>query len=139
MVDLNDFEQEALIALWRAAATYCPTRSLPLSKWAWIHVRSQIFLVKKTLGRQCRARPPVVVSIDSVLIADSREFGVPDDEVERLIHKARLTHLEALALATRLEGYRPKEAKAAVGIPEKVLDNAFQRAARKLRRVCPTV
>lgn len=136
MVDPDDFEQEALIALWRAAATHCPAEPLPLSPWAWMHVRSQIFQVKRTLGRQRRARPPTVVSIDDVQIADSREFGPPDDEARHLMREAQLTRLEALALAARLDGHRPREIKKAAGIPERVLDNAFQRAARKLRRAC---
>lgn len=43
------------------------------------------------------------MSIDDVQIADSREFGVADDEAQHLMREARLTRLEAVALAARLD------------------------------------
>jgi RNA polymerase sigma factor (sigma-70 family) len=119
--DTDDVRQEALIALWEAARSYDPQRG-PFPPWARRVITARLTDLLRVHTK--RGQAPRHVELHDIFEAPDGSAGV--DAVRRVVATLpSLTDLEREALACVLNG------DAYTG--DKRIDNAAQRARRKLR------
>lgn len=142
-MDAEDFMQEGLIALYRAAGTYRETQQASFRTYASACIENRMVDAVRRF-----VKSPGSLSLDDMeerrlhkeALPGTREL--PPEDVyaveERLRSMMRqmetmLSDLEQKTLALRLRGYSYGQVSQMLGVSQKSVDNAMQRIRRKLR------
>ncbi|PSR32314.1 MAG: hypothetical protein C7B46_14920 [Sulfobacillus benefaciens] len=151
MWDAEDWDQLGRESCWEALATYNSCGSYSLGLWIWVITHRRARDMAKRLLRQKRRPPMALYSLDwdpHLGISDALKAGpIRSDPEMRLVMRdqqlrwqcwvrATLTPIEREALMCAMRGTHHWYATAAetTGFSVKTLDNALQRARRKLLR-----
>ena len=145
--DAEDYAQEGLLGLLAAVATYSETRAAGFRTYAAVCIRNRIRSAAKRQLRLLGGRIPEALSLDDPgndlleTIADKAE--TPE---QVFLEKERVSELytelsevlspqETQVLTLSASGFSYREIAEKLHIPTKSVDNAVQRARRKLRAV----
>jgi RNA polymerase sporulation-specific sigma factor len=152
--DHEDVVQEGMIGLYKAIRDFSHRRCLsPFRSFADLCITRQIITAIKTATRQKHWLLNTCVSIDAPLEEDGEERNLADllpqrpaGEPERIVLGAQLqrevrdrivldlSELEASALLSYMEGHSYQEIAQKLARDVKQIDNALQRAKKKLGR-----
>lgn len=141
--DVEDLLQEGRIGLFKAIVNYDPGRGLSFEDFASLCIRNEIQAAFKRAFRQTRV--PTVSLERSEWDTDELpdlELSPEDrfcrkatrDEISRFVG-ARLRGLERHVFLYYLAGLSPTEICARLRVTHKQVDNAFQRAKKRLREL----
>jgi RNA polymerase sporulation-specific sigma factor len=150
-LDRGDLEQEALIGLQKAARDYDGSLGSSFKAFASLCIERHVMTAVKTATRQkheplnhgARLEQPLSEDADAGTLGDvvadtsarePAEILITKEELEHLsdIVQERLTELERRCLMMVADGIRYKQIASTLGETEKSVDNALQRARRKL-------
>jgi len=138
--DRDDVEQEAMIGLWEALERWDPKRGASLKSFVYLIVRRR--LVEKLMSSQRLQQQALTESLREVELEDGPLALVENLPDLRADTAAIVEQRERLAEMVRIvsEELSPLERRALVHIlnghayaGDKVLDNALQRARKKLQ------
>lgn len=152
-MEREDWVSVALIALWQAALKFDPRRRVSFACFATIVIKRAFDDVVKTSLRQCRSANRRTESlstcgVDHQLLDPADPFNLEESVLDRLegLQKIRewpLSKLERFVfVAQYLLGYSYKEMiqmlkSKGQTADYKTIDNALQRAKRRLRKAFP--
>ena len=136
---LRDWRQEALIGLFKAMEHYDKESGIPFAAYAKVCVSHRLISYRRHMQWMRMLRPLSEEEEDS-LPAD--EAAAPESQAmaeaeERWLWSRLsevLTDFEVTCLRHHLEGYSYEESAVALQTESKSVDNALQRARRKLRK-----
>lgn len=140
-LETDDLVQEGLLGLYSAALSYSPERGVRFRTYASACIHNRI----RNAARAEKRKIVSALSFDDpeAELSDSVSAGVPDPEQEVLAREwaAELDSLMDQALSRQereifccaLSGMSYEEIAAHIKSPQKSVDNAIQRARRKLR------
>jgi RNA polymerase sporulation-specific sigma factor len=151
--DVDDLAQHARLAILDAVRDWDPRRRVPFRSFAWMcAVREAGMAVKSGLAGKHQplnqASSLSETGQDGLPLAETIAAGRPDDDpLEKLIAReelefvlarlATLSRLERQALALSAGGWGYRDIAARLGVSLKAVNNALQRARRKLRGLPP--
>ena len=136
--DSDDLSQEALLGLLKAADTYEEGQGAAFKTYANICISSRV----KTAIRLSNSKGAALLNGATDIEKENLASSDPEDlvigkeggrEIMNLIEKT-LSKFEFSVLTAYLEGLNHKEISERVGKSEKAIDNALQRARKKIRR-----
>ena len=144
-VDLDDFVQEGMLALFRAVKNFDANAGIQFKTYAVTCINNSLTTAIKShmkdFGRNA------AISLDGIdgqaLLDDSPQSGHPveDEFLEKEATQLRarqildvLSPFEQQVLALYLEGFRYRQISAKLSSSDKSVDNALQRIRRKLRK-----
>ena len=138
--DCDDLRQEGLISLLQAICAYDPSRGVKFSTF------SEVCIVNR-MRSVCSVRRDHSVNCDSLdeLCSDEIASGVEDPESQFLYRElvselkngiaSELSAAERRTFELCVQGISYRRAALMLGTTEKAVDNAMQRARRKLRTI----
>lgn len=145
--DREDVEQEAYIGILRALDSYRPEVGVPLRQFVAICVRRK--LIERVTMANAAKHGPLNDSLRHAPETDGLTplnyvESLPDDRFDRLVEARAelaeildrlpdLSPIERVSLLAVAAGWSYDEIEEAVGLRFKAVDNAVQRARRKLR------
>jgi len=136
-VETEDFLQEGLIALYRAARGYNPNRKARFRTYAVACINnSMATAIKMHLRQQHYQSLLSIQQLDDTAISQPIEHALLDQEdLSSLIDsiQSRLSKLERQVLRHYLNGHSYQQISRVLGTSLKTVDNALQRVRRKLR------
>ena len=136
---LSDWRQEALIGRFKAMEHYDQESGIPFAAYAKVCLSHRLISYRRHMEWMRMLRP----------LSEEEEDALPDDEAmapesqavaeaeEQWLWKRLeqvLTDFEVSCLRCHLEGYSYEESAVALRTDSKAVDNALQRARRKLRK-----
>ncbi len=135
-LDSEDFVQESMFGFLNAVRTFKEDRGVPFSAYARVCMRNSMNTAADTLSKEIRADG----DLDDVLAVQSG-----DDPLSKLIDTEHLNEVLSLCETTLSElektvvffvagGMSYKEIGRKLGMDSKAVDNAVQRARKKLKR-----
>lgn len=145
--DAEDYAQEGLLGLLAAVSTYSETRAAGFRTYAAVCIRNRIRSAAKRQFRSLGGRIPEALSLDDPgndlleTLADQAETPeqvfLEKERVSELFAQLSsvLTTQEASVLTLSASGFSYREIAEKLHISTKSVDNAVQRARRKLRAV----
>ena len=133
--DSEDLQQEGLIGLYIAANAYCPEKNVKFSTFAeTCIVRRMLSYLRKT------GKYPVCEALDeqpelSSDVCDPEKILLGKEYFSELWQavNTRLSDTEREVFSQVVAGNSYKETAKKLGLTEKAVDNAMQRARRKIR------
>ena len=136
--DSDDLRQEGLISLFRAIMSFDTGREVKFCTYAEVCIVNRM----RTLAARAKKNPIVFENIDDK--TDEKELAAEETPETIYLYKelisellegmnTLLTPVERTALEFSMEGISYRAAAKRMGISEKSVDNAIQRARRKLR------
>lgn len=133
--ECDDYHQEGLLALYRAAMTFDSTQDAAFSTYAAVCAEHAMIDHLRRLKRQVGAPlpPDNSANVPSELSAEE-SFSRQDSYEKRLRQLSRLlSPFEKQVLLLRLEGYAYRQIAQRMGTSPKAVDNALQRVKKKLK------
>lgn len=135
-LDFDDLVQEGCIGLLDAIAGFDPSREAKFSTYAYACIRNRVSRALQQAGGQA----PPALPLEAGEKADGRDPGDllifrEQLELARALLADLLTPLERKIFFAHLGGFSYQAIAASLDISEKSVDNALQRAKRKLRKV----
>lgn len=137
--DTDDWRQEALIGLFKAMEYYDEDSGIPFAAYAKVCVQHRLISYRRHMQWMQLLRPLSEEEQDA-LPADDRVAPEPraiaEAEEQSLWEKLTtvLTEFEISCLRCHLDGYSYEESAVVLQTEIKSVDNALQRARRKLRK-----
>ena len=136
--DSGDFMQLGIMGLYSACKTYRSDSSLSFKNFAAVCIRRRYISLVRSLLNQKSVPADAVVSMDEVQEAETSvtpEVLLLDKENDKLfleLVKSRLSHMEMCVLKGYVGGLSYAEIAQATSLDTKAVDNALQRARKKL-------
>ena len=138
--DADDLSQEAMISLMRAIDTFDPDRGVKFSTYAETCIVNRM----KTVCTTKKTAPKISGSLED--IDESQVASAVETPESILLYKELLSELkesagtvlsaaESRVLQLCMQGMSYRSVAEKLGIGEKAVDNAMQRARRKLRHL----
>lgn len=137
--DAEDWRQEALIGLFKAMEHYDAESGIPFAAYAKVCVQHRLISYRRHMQWMQLLRP-LSEAEENALEADDRVAPEPcaiaEAEEQSLWEKVAtvLTDFEVSCLRCHLDGYSYEESAVVLQTEIKSVDNALQRARRKLRK-----
>ena len=136
--DSGDFMQLGLMGLYSASKTYKADEGISFKNFAAVCIRRRYISLVRSLSSRKAVPKEAVVSVEeaelvsrapdpATLIADKE-----NDESFYSLLKSKLSYMELCALKGYVNGMSYKEIAKATGLSTKAVDNALQRARKKL-------
>ncbi len=137
-LDSDDFVQEGMIGFLKAVNSYDPTKSVPFEAYAFKCMQNSINTAAGVYKRE------VAVVSDSELPdmvdtqVDPLNKLLVSEELSLVLNtcKVSLTETEKTVVFLKAGGLSYGEIALRLGMSEKNVDNAIQRARRKLKELC---
>lgn len=137
-LDSDDFVQEGMIGFLKAVNSYDPTKSVPFEAYAFKCMQNSINTAAGVYKRE------VAVVSDSELPdmvdtqVDPLNKLLVSEELSLVLNtcKVSLTETEKTVVFLKAGGLSYGEIALRLGVSEKNVDNAIQRARRKLKELC---
>ena len=138
--DADDLSQEAMISLMRAIDTFDPDRGVKFSTYAEVCIVNRM----KSVCTARKSAPKIQGSLDE--LDESQVVSTVETPESILLYKELLSELnesvgsvlsfaESRTLQLCMQGMTYRDAAVKLGVSEKAVDNAMQRARRKLRHL----
>lgn len=138
--DVDDLSQEAMISLMRAIDTFDPDRGVKFSTYAETCIVNRM----KTVCTNKKSAPKISGSIDD--IDEIQAVSAVETPESIFLYKELLSELkesagtvlsaaESRTLQLCIQGLSYRSVAERLGVSEKAVDNAMQRARRKLRHL----
>ncbi|MFV0399962.1 MAG: sigma-70 family RNA polymerase sigma factor [Oscillospiraceae bacterium] len=133
--ECDDYHQEGLLALYRAAMTFDSTRDASFSTYADVCAEHAMIDHLRRLKRQADAPLPLDDRASAPSELSAEESFSRQDSYEKRVHQLSklLSPFEKQVLLLRLEGYSYSQIAQRLGSSPKAVDNALQRVKRKLK------
>lgn len=136
--DSDDLRQEGLISLLKAISSYDPTKGVKFATFAEVCIKNRM----RTLCSRRGDHTKISESIED--ISDNEKLSAPETPESVFFYKELVSEIRenvesALSSAERrtfdlcVQGHSYRSAAERLGVSEKAVDNAMQRARRKLR------
>ncbi|MDL2215584.1 sigma-70 family RNA polymerase sigma factor [Ruminococcaceae bacterium OttesenSCG-928-N02] len=135
-LDQDDATQEGLIGLLSALKTYQPGHEVAFEAYARLCIRRAIFSARRKAAAKKQAPLAGYLPIEGETIAaDPAEITIQREQLERTLAniRTRLSPMEKQVLQLALMGYSYRQVAVHLGLPVKMVDNAMQRARKKLK------
>lgn len=135
-LDFDDAIQEGLIGLLNAVKTYSPQRGAAFESYAGVCIRRAISSAQRKAGAKKQAPLSGYLSLEGEAAgADPAEITIQREQVAKVLANIRtkLSALEKQVLIFALAGYSYRQIAQKLGLPLKMVDNAMQRARKKLK------
>jgi len=136
--DSDDLKQEGLLSLLKAITSYDSGRGAKFSTYAEVCIVNRM----RSLTTRKKRIPVVIEDIDD--ISDTEQLSVEETPESIFLYKefiseiwsgidSMLSTIERQSLKLSMAGVSYREAAKRLGVSEKTVDNAIQRARRKIR------
>lgn len=142
--DVEDVLQEGRIGLYKAIINYNADRGLTFEDFASLCIRNEIQAAFKRAFRQCRLPTVPLDAPETNMneLADDVELSpenrlcrkATQEEISRVV-STQLRGLERQVFLRYLDGFSPSEISRSLRLTHKQVDNAFQRAKKRLRKI----
>ncbi|MGI6403063.1 MAG: sigma-70 family RNA polymerase sigma factor [Oscillospiraceae bacterium] len=137
-VEAEDFFQEGLIALYRAARGYNPNGKARFRTYAVACINNSMTTAIKLHMRQQNCKKLLSIQqLDEAIMSQQpmEHFLLDQEDLSPLIDRiqSRLSKLERQVLHHYLTGHSYQQISRVLGTSPKTVDNALQRVRRKLR------
>lgn len=136
--DSDDLKQEGLLSLLKAITSYDSGRGAKFSTYAEVCIVNRM----RSLTTRKKRIPVVIEDIDD--ISDTEQLSVEETPESIFLYKefiseiwsgidSMLSTIERQSLKLSMAGVSYREAAKRLGVSEKTVDNAIQRARKKIR------
>ncbi len=136
--DAEDMSQEGLLGLLAAVRTFHPEKGVPFRAYAAVCVRNRLLSVLRRRAARANEVPvgDVVEQSSDAVLPDPAALLTQRESADRLLARVReqLSGREYAVLVRYLDGESYAQIAASVGLTPKSVDNALQRARRKLQK-----
>lgn len=135
--DSDDLRQEGLMGLLKAIASYVPERAIKFSTYAEVCIVNRM----KTYAKNCGIKQFDKLSLDDLPEETASQEETPESIYINKEFFSELWHavdnvlsvFENRVFCLCISGKTYRQAAAVLGVSEKSVDNAMQRARRKIR------